>query len=185
MHISIVISVEGNRVVALSKELGVRVTGEHFREVLENLTKSFERKFYSDIQSGALDRKDPDLIQLISGNDGEYGLESDLIQIRHEIYMEKIEKLMGMFYPSLLQERMWRMLVPRHNEQYDPGDEKQEQHSAFVLAETQELEAYDDLEVSGVNGEKWQAFLADYMADPYQNNKQFLIKHGLVMKCKK
>jgi hypothetical protein len=181
MNLSIIVSVEGDRVVALCGELSLRVEGEYLKEALEELNLAIVRKFYADITSGVLDKSDPDLIQLIAGNDGEKGLDLEMYEIEHDIYMDKIERLMREHYPSLMSEGLWRMIVPRHNVQSYYENEESEWHKAFVVAETQEREAYDDLDSNGPSGAKWQAFLADYMADPSQHNKKFLIKHGLVM----
>lgn len=182
MKITIKIEIGSDSVLGECNLLTDQVKGEYFTQCMEFLKEKIHREVFLEIQSGKLSREDPAVIRFFVGNDGAFALETELIQVEHDIYMEKIECLMRQHYPTLLNEPMWHMLVPRHNVPYCSFEEGEQQHKECLAADQREREAYDDLEKSGTEGIKWQGFLEEYMEDPCQNNKQFLIKHGLVKK---
>jgi len=134
MKINISIEVVGDRVVSKCDSFGLTIDAETLKQSIEDLNEAIQRQIFLDVQSGKYKISDPDIVRFIGGDDGVSGVDFDFCQIAHDLYMEKIEGLMRKYYPSILDEAMWHMLVPRHSV------------DACEDTDAKEHNAYDDLE---------------------------------------
>lgn len=179
MKLSIQLTANKNCVTATCNFLPETVKGDSFDQCIELLTEKIKRHICCEIRSGKISLSDPIITRFIAGSNNSFELETDLLNIEHEMFIEKVEYLMKKHYPTLLNEIAWWMLIPRYPNTFGDIYLNEEEEQELAVIKKKEKDAYDDLETNGPNGLKWQNLVKEHVENGSDQNVQMIVKHGI------